>query len=264
MPQDFKGVKCIASRQEKGVTADLISIDANTQIPDHNHGELIMFAVLRGRIEGATQSSFASFQELTTGIDPNDLIQQVHIGPVGATLLNVYFDTNVLERFEYSPRSIKEIVVRNRPVSAHLFMRIVSELRSSSASIVDFACEALTDQVSTNKSESRQPKWLRAAHDLIRNSYAMPIGLCSVAEEVGINPMHLARVFRAYYGCTVSDAIRSYRLVETSRLIFEDSMPISQAAIQAGFCDHSHFTRQYKDVVGLPPKLLKSLNPISS
>lgn len=222
-----------------------------------------MFAVLRGRIDGATRSSLTSFRELTTGIDPNDLIQQVHIGSIGATLLNVYFDTNVLERFEYSPRSMKEIVVQNRPVSAHLFMRIVSELRSSNASLVDLGCEALADQVSTNTVEPRPPKWLRAAHELIRNSYAMPIGLCSVAEEVGINPMHLARVFRSFYGCTVADAIRSFRLVETSRLIFEESMPIGQAAIQAGFCDHSHFTRQYKGLVGLSPKFLKRLSPIN-
>lgn len=219
-----------------------------------------MFAVLRGRIEGATQSSLTSFRELTTGIDPNDLIQQVHVGTTGATLLNVYFDEDVLERFEYSPRSMKEIAVKNRPVSANLFIRIVSALRSSNASIVDLACEALADQVSTSTVEPRQPKWLRAAHDLIRNSYAMPIGLSSVAEEVGINPMHLARTFRSYYGCTVSDAIRSFRLVETSRLIFEESMPIGQAAIQAGFSDHSHFTRQYKGLVGLSPKFLKRLN----
>ncbi len=62
----------------------------------------------------------------------------------------------------------------------------------------------------------------------------------------------LIRTFKAEVGLTPHQFQIQNRIRRGQRLL-ESSAAAAEAALAAGFCDQSHFTRQFKRVVGLTP-----------
>ncbi|HVS32443.1 MAG TPA: helix-turn-helix transcriptional regulator [Thermoanaerobaculia bacterium] len=91
------------------------------------------------------------------------------------------------------------------------------------------------------------------AEALIRDRFAASLRLRDIAEEVGVGPCHLSRVFRKEMGCTVGERIRQRR-VECASQLLATSMPLSEVAGATGFADQSHFTRTFRALTGVTPQ----------
>ena len=61
--------------------------------------------------------------------------------------------------------------------------------------------------------------------------------MVDVASAVGVHPVHLARVFRAHYGMSVSKDMRGLRVDWAARELAATDVPIAQIADRAGFSD---------------------------
>jgi AraC family transcriptional regulator len=101
--------------------------------------------------------------------------------------------------------------------------------------------------------EAGAPYWLRQARDILHDSFAQPPGLSALAEEVGIHPLHLARVFRRQYGCSVGEYVRRLRVEYACRRLAFPGLSLVEIALEAGFCDQSQFCRTFKRHVGITP-----------
>jgi AraC-like DNA-binding protein len=65
---------------------------------------------------------------------------------------------------------------------------------------------------STPPAGRRPPPWLRAAEEFLRANFMQAIDLRQVAAASGVHPVHLARVFRQFYGVTPGQYVRALRL----------------------------------------------------
>ena len=74
-----------------------------------------------------------------------------------------------------------------------------------------------------------------------------------------MHPVHLAQTFRKFYRCTIGDYVRSLRIEFACRQLAATNMPLSQIALLAGFADQSHFTRTFKETLGVPPSRYREL-----
>jgi AraC family transcriptional regulator len=101
------------------------------------------------------------------------------------------------------------------------------------------------------------PSWFRRAEDFIHAHFRTPITLRVCAREAGIHPVHLARVFRHRYGCSISEYLRGLRILAASRLVLQEDMSIAEAAHRSGFADHAHFTRSCSRRFGFSPRVLR-------
>jgi AraC family transcriptional regulator len=101
--------------------------------------------------------------------------------------------------------------------------------------------------------EAGVPRWLRQARDILHDRFAQPPGLAAVADEVGVHPLHLARVFRRTYGCSVGEYVRRLRVEFACRELARPGRPLVEIALEAGFCDQSQFCRTFKRHVGRTP-----------
>jgi AraC family transcriptional regulator len=102
-----------------------------------------------------------------------------------------------------------------------------------------------------------RPRWFRRAEEIIHEEFQGPLTLRACAREAGIHPVHLARVFRTRYGCSVSEYVRALRLLEAGRLVLHENVSIAEAAHRAGFADHAHFTRTCSRRFGFTPRTLR-------
>lgn len=103
------------------------------------------------------------------------------------------------------------------------------------------------------------PCWLARVLEYLREGSTGSVRLADAARVAGVHPVHLARVFRRYQGCTISDYLRRLRVERAAALLARGSGGISQIAQSAGFADQSHLTRQFRRETGLTPALFRRL-----
>jgi len=125
--------------------------------------------------------------------------------------------------------------------------------------ILEMLAESTRHEIKISSSATA-PRWLSEARDFIRASFAEQVSLSKVAEFVGVNPAHLARMFRRNYGCTVGDYVRRHQLEFAARQIIETDRPLSEIGASAGFYDQSHFTNAFKLHFKLTPKEFRASN----
>ncbi|MEO8216047.1 MAG: AraC family transcriptional regulator [Acidobacteriota bacterium] len=100
--------------------------------------------------------------------------------------------------------------------------------------------------------ENRVPSWLRSVHSRIDDQFHDPLSLTTLARQVDIHPTHLARSFRHHYGLTVGEAVRERRIHFAMKRL-ATNLPIEMVAMEAGFSDHSHFSRTFLRATGVTP-----------
>jgi AraC family transcriptional regulator len=98
---------------------------------------------------------------------------------------------------------------------------------------------------------STAPSWLRLARDLVRSGEKLTLE--AIAREVGTHPVHLSRSFHRHFGLTMSDYARQVRLRRACRALTDPQANISDIAFEAGFADHSQFTRHFRQALGVTP-----------
>jgi AraC-like DNA-binding protein len=93
---------------------------------------------------------------------------------------------------------------------------------------------------------------VNAARDYIRAHYTESVSLAKLASFTNLSPFHLLRVFRKQVGCPPHEYQTQVRITQARKLI-RDGVSLSNVALETGFVDQSHFSRNFKRIVGIPP-----------
>ncbi|MBX3118937.1 MAG: helix-turn-helix transcriptional regulator [Fimbriimonadaceae bacterium] len=104
-------------------------------------------------------------------------------------------------------------------------------------------------------------QWLASARQWLDEHYLEPVQLATCANAIGSHPSHLARAFRAAFGQTVGDYIRDRRLEWAFDQLRKNDRKVSEIAVSAGFADHAHFSRVFKERYGKPPSDYRLRDP---
>lgn len=78
-------------------------------------------------------------------------------------------------------------------------------------------------------------------------------GLTELAQTMQCSTFHLTRVFKAYAGMPIRSYVAVLRAVEAARRITEGTSDLGSLALELGYYDHSHLTKAFKAVWGIPP-----------
>jgi len=101
--------------------------------------------------------------------------------------------------------------------------------------------------------ESAPPGWLKTVHDYLHSCFQQSFQLADLADEVGVHPVHLSRIFRAHYGMTFGEYVRHLRVDWATHKLTTSGESLAHLAQAAGFADQSHFTRVFKQMMGVTP-----------
>ena len=150
--------------------------------------------------------------------------------------------------------------VTRHPVDPAFTRRIVAELAARDTAS-DIVLEGIAMQLvglamrstSTPDSSHRAPAWLNAIHDRVRSDYLGKLSIAELAATSGVHRDHLGRVFSRQYGCSIGDMVRDLRLSWAAEQLTETERELADVAVEAGFCDQSHFSRAFRRRFGMPP-----------
>ncbi|HEX9959937.1 MAG TPA: AraC family transcriptional regulator [Pyrinomonadaceae bacterium] len=117
--------------------------------------------------------------------------------------------------------------------------------------ILELLAEASRARVGAN--ETGCPQWLKDSKDFLHANFTESITLEEIARIADVHPVHLSRVFREKFGCTIGGYVRRLRVEFASRQILSTEESLGGIAHAAGFSDQSHFNKTFKTAFGLTP-----------
>ena len=94
---------------------------------------------------------------------------------------------------------------------------------------------------------------IRTAVDYIVEHYHERIGIETLASLTFLSVRQFERRFRHLFHMSAGEFILKVRINAAVRLLVESESSITQIALQCGFYDNSHFTRQFKSKMGISP-----------
>jgi len=102
----------------------------------------------------------------------------------------------------------------------------------------------------------RRPRWLLQIKQRIDESASVD-PLTDLAAEVGRHPVHVARSFRAAFGCTIGGYARRIRAEKAAALLRSTKRPLIEIALESGYGSASQFSRSFKEIFGVAPSVFR-------
>jgi AraC-like DNA-binding protein len=100
-----------------------------------------------------------------------------------------------------------------------------------------------------------RPPWIRTVLQYLDETYDQPWSLTDVAREMGVHPVYLCRAFSEHLGMTLGQYVRKLRVLRGWQLLsIGNDGKIAEIANESGFADESHFSREFRQAYGIPPR----------
>ncbi len=117
--------------------------------------------------------------------------------------------------------------------------------------ILELLAEASRSKIGAD--EKNIPRWLDQTRDFLRDNFTDSLTLEEIAKIADVHPVHLSRVFREKFGCTIGEYVRRLRVEFALKQIASTENSLGEIAYAAGFADQSHFNKTFKNVYNLTP-----------
>lgn len=94
---------------------------------------------------------------------------------------------------------------------------------------------------------------LKPVLDYVDAHYPEELGTEETGRLFGFNRHQLNELFRNMTGLSFHQYLVQYRIVKAKELLETGSVSTTEACLESGFRDYSHFIRTFKELVGMPP-----------
>ena len=149
-------------------------------------------------------------------------------------------------------------------IDAHaLAMRLVRELaawETASPLVAEAICLELAASVARMRDEHGAPPWLAIAREMLHDGTP---SIAEIAHACGVHPVHLARTFRRFFGCTPGAYLRRARVGRAAAML-RGRLSLSEVALRCGFADQSHMTHAFRRALGITPGAFRGDNEVAS
>lgn len=254
-----QGSPAVLAREIRGLRTLVARFPPALHLPRHAHEHPTLAVVLSGRFRKQVAHGIQDAVPCSLIAEPPGERHANWFGPQGARV--VLLQPLVLEEDGEVPW--RTLFARPRatvdPWGAALARRIAEELTEPD-DLSPLALHALTLELVVRAARGEPPEagkqpapWLARVEEMLRVHFAHPPSMRRLAEEAGVHPVHLARVFRRHHGCTAATHVRKLRVAWAQEQLTRTGASLAEVALAAGFSDQSHFARVFRQLVGMSP-----------
>lgn len=179
--------------------------------------------------------------------------------PAGATRgFQVSVDDSWREKFELQPGRLPGAAKVDRPDIRLLFYRLYQEVRRFDE-VSDLAIEGLLletfqlMQPAPRLPVRGTPAWVARVRAILQEEHERPVSLQELARTADVHWAHLSRDFRRYFRCNFGEYLRQIRVERSLPLLRKGELTLAEIALLCGFADQSHFTRTFRQHMGVTP-----------
>lgn len=231
-------------------------------VPPHVH-ELPYFAfLLAGGYQEHLGRQAMTFAPQSFVFHPSHEVRHGRLRDTGARLFHVEMAPRCLEQLRDEGCMLGDSVVREVGPMVSLSQRLYREFRQTDTASA-FAVEGIALEIvgallrSAPRLESHVPRWLARARERVHDESERPLTVQAVAADVGVSPVRLSRAFRRSFGESLGAYQRRVRIGRACERLRAPSASLADIAAEAGFTDQSHFTRVFKQVIGVTPAVFR-------
>jgi AraC family transcriptional regulator len=258
-PGQFLGA--LGSRECTGsVTLSHISHSSARVLPQHDHAHAYFSLLLKGWYRERTLTREIESHPYTASAHPTGFSHCDEIGPEGAEFFIIEVQPDFLSGLGLNGRLDFCLLT---PPAVYTLVRLRASFVARALAPME-AEVALAEMAShftslVEPSERGTPAWLaRCVEIMEEEKESAKLRLTAIAQELGLNPVHVSRTFKRCCGYGIVGHFTFVRLRRAANAIAEGK-PLADAALIAGFADQSHMTRTMKRFWGLTPRTLRSL-----
>ncbi len=158
-------------------------------------------------------------------------------------------DTRIITTGEAMIDHIELVPNRDGTVEWYLTNKI--PLHSENGDVIGIA--GITQNLNT-LGESWQPyEEMQDVLEYIKNNYQMNIGLSELANLIHLSVSQFERKFKKNFAISPIKFIIRFRIHMACKLLLHTRRTITDIAHSCGFCDHSHFSRQFVKIMNKSP-----------
>ena len=190
---------------------------------------------------------------------PDDLLHRERVGSRGSRCFLLRPGSGLRERLNRGmtePRPVRGPELAELAVRLARLVHARDPLASVEAEGAALTALALGARLEREPSTVLTP-WLCRVREALDDDASAAWTHLRLASLAGVSPEHLARRFRAAYGCTVATYLRRRRLARARALLLETRASLTAIALATGFADHSHFTRTFRQAFGITPSAFR-------
>ena len=111
--------------------------------------------------------------------------------------------------------------------------------------------------IETPEDRDRQFRSLAPVVHFLEGNYAETVSMEAMAELACLSATHFNRQFLATFGRSPTQFIHSLRVENGRQLLAQTDRGIGVIALELGYHDQSHFTRKFKAITGLTPRVYR-------
>jgi len=258
-PGVFFGRRVVA-RRTPHLALVLTSYARGTTLPTHAHARPYLVVVLGGGFRerlgcGEQHVGEGALLLNTVGAEHSDVFEAER-----TDVLNVELDADWVEAtpFARAPEYAdgRRFLGRIRAARAHL-----ERPEPLSAIVIEGLCAELLVHASARPARDAHggdERWLAALEARLSESFRDPPGLLELARAIGCSPSHLARAFRARHGLSLGAWLRRRRAAHARGRVLGSRTALGEIALEAGYADQSHMTREFRRLYGCTPGALRA------
>jgi AraC family transcriptional regulator len=233
------------------------------RVPLHAHPEAFFCFILEGSYTEQCGKRTEIYDSGCVVFHPEAETHVDSFHKKGGHILSVAFSDVRLARLRLLAPVLTRMAHQRGGKAAWAARRLFEEFQApdmiSALAIEGLVLEILAEEVRepSIRATGRPPGWLCRAKDLVHARFDEKLSLDTIAGEVGIHPVHLARAFRNFYHCSIGDYVRRRRVEFACRQLGLPGISLATIALAAGFCSQSHFTTVFQRYTGMTPSTFR-------
>lgn len=105
----------------------------------------------------------------------------------------------------------------------------------------------------TKERQTRPADVVESIKAYLRHNYALQINFSDIASQYAFSSAYLVKIFKEHTGTSPGKYLRGYRIDIAKKLLMDSNLPVKEIAGKVGFEDQFHFSKIFKNEVGISP-----------